>query len=258
MMDTRYTIDQVAATILSLLGVEKGEKMAPPIPELLERGTVDRVFVFNPDAVAEWVYEKKMELFQPLLDNLDKNLSMRSVMPSVTPVCFASMYTGLQPKDHGIEAYVKPVLKCRTVFDELIENGRRVSIVSTEGDSISKIFLERKLDYFIYSTKEECNRKALKLIEEDQHDLIVLYNGDYDYYMHRFTPLGRRSIRALKENIETFLQIEEKIKEASKGHRTALAFAPDHGCHFALFPPGNHGKDQPSDMHIRHFWKFLS
>lgn len=52
-------------------------------------------------------------------------------------------------------------------------------------ETLSKIFLDRTIDYYIYKKPEECNQKAMELIKEDQHDLIVLYNGNYDYYMHR-------------------------------------------------------------------------
>lgn len=73
--------------------------------------------------------------------------------------------------------YEKPVLGVETVFDRLPEAGKRVAVISTQGDSISLIFLERQVDYFIYPTKQECNEKAMGLIAEDTYDLIVLYNG---------------------------------------------------------------------------------
>ena len=251
------TIDRVASSILTLLGVEKGEGMAEAIEELLALGRCDRVVMYNPDAVAEWIYEAHRDMFSPLLEEIDLNLEMKSMVPPVTPVCFASMYTGLLPSKHGIEKYEKPVLKVKTAFDILRENGRKVAIVSTEGDSISKIFLERDLDYFIYRTKEECNRKALELIDEDRYDLLVLYNGDYDWAMHRFSPEGKRSLRALVENVETYMELKKAIEERWKGHRTALAFAPDHGCHRAYGILGSHGKEIPMDMNIRHFWSII-
>lgn len=250
------SIQSVASSVLALLGVEKSDEMAPPIESVVERGKVERVFMYNPDAISEWLYEAKRDMFQPLLEKVDLNLEMLSVFPPVTPVCFASMYSGLAPKDHGIEKYTKPVLSCTTIFDVLSKEGKKCAIVSTAGDSISCIFLERSVDYFIYKTKEECNRKAKELIREDKHDLIVLYNGDYDWAMHRFSPTGKRSIRALGENINTFLEIRKEIETHWKDHRSALAFAPDHGAHRAYGLLGSHGKNIPEDMNIRHFWAF--
>lgn len=249
-------IESVAATVLSLLGAEAECGMEKPVSDIVLKGPCDRVFMYNPDAIGQWVFERNRELFEPVLSVSDV-YPMLSVMPSVTPVCFASMYSGLSPDGHGIHEYVKPVLKCRTVFDVLSEKGLRVAVVSTEGDSVSKIFLERNIDYFIYRTKEECNRKALELIESDEHSLIVLYNGDYDYWMHRVSPEGKRAVRALSENIGTFMAVRDKISSCWKDHRTALAFAPDHGCHRTYGVLGNHGTDRSSDMNILHFWSFL-
>lgn len=250
-------ITKVAASILSLLGVDYDKSMNAPSDEVLSLGHCDRVFMYNPDAIAEWVYESYRDMFSPIISNCDLNLEMKSVYPPVTPVCFASMYSGLSPEKHGIQRYEKPVLKCRTLFDILAENGKKVAIVSTEGDSISKIFLERDIDYFIYKTKQECNQKAHELIDQNNHNLIVLYNGDYDWAMHRFSPDGKRSIKALGENIETYVEILEHIKKAWRGMRTAVAFSPDHGCHRTYGILGTHGDMCVKDMNIRHFWTFV-
>ena len=137
------SIERVASTILSLLGVEKEKEMTNEIEMVTKERKCDRVIMYNPDAVAEWIYEAHRDLFAPVLNKIDLNLEMLSMVPPVTPVCFASMYSGLLPEKHGIREYVKPILKCRTVFDCLSENGKKCAIVSTEGDSISKIFLER-------------------------------------------------------------------------------------------------------------------
>jgi len=252
-------ITGVCQTIDSLLGIEGHEGAAAPIASVLENasGACDRIFMYHPDAVAAWIYEKYRALFAPLEKRADLKLPMLSVVPLVTPVCFASMYSGMQPEKHGILQYVKPVLRVQTVFDDLVRAGKKAAIVSTEGDSISLIFLERDIDYYIYKTKEECNRKALELIREDRHDLIVLYNGDYDYWMHRTSPDGRRALKSLKENTETFCGICDAVNESRKRHRTALAFAPDHGCHEVMGGRlGQHGIKAPCDMNIDHFWKF--
>lgn len=260
----RLCITKTASTINSLLGVPVREETAEPLQEVLAGAAqifgnrqCDRVFLYNPDAVAMWIYEKYKDSFAELEKRLSLRLPMLSVVPPVTPVCFGSMYSGLLPEKHGIMKYEKPVLKVKTVFDDMAQNGKRAAIVSTEGDSISKIFLNREIDYFIYPTKQECNRKALELVEEDSHALIVLYNGDYDYYMHRFTPEGKRPLRALRENIETCCGIYDAIKAHWKNHNCTMAFAPDHGCHRKYLFLGSHGINEVCDMNIMHFYGFL-
>ena len=88
--------------------------------------------------------------------------------------------------------YEKPVLKIATAFDALAAAGKRCAIVSTEGDSISKIFLERNIDYYIYPSVEECNAKALELIDSDEYDFITLYNAT----MTARCTAGRRRVKS--------------------------------------------------------------
>lgn len=251
-------ITQTASTILTLLGITPAVQMAPPVSQVLNhQPCCDRIFMYNPDAVAMWIYEKYADYFKEMEQETDLKLPMLSVIPPVTPVCFGSMYSGLLPAEHGIQKYEKPVLSVPTVFDLLPLAGKKAAIVSTEGDSISKIFLNRKIDYFIYPSKEACNRKALELIKQDNHDLIVLYNGDYDYQMHRHTPEGKRALKALQENIDTYRLLHTSIQKHWSAHQTVLVFAPDHGCHKVFGFLGNHGENTPYDMNIMHFYSFL-
>ncbi len=256
-------IEQVAATVCGLLGIPSHDGAAQPIGAVLSAADAaldgrcaDRVFLYNPDAIAQWIFEKYRAEFAPVEEGA-LYLPMRSVMPSVTPVCFGSMYSGVMPTVHGIQSYVKPVLTVPTLFDDLLRAGKKPAIVCTAGDSISKIFLEREMDYFLYQTIEECNKKALALIREDRHDLIVLYNGNYDTMMHRHGPEGVETLRALRENIATYAELHKAIGTHWCDRRAALVFAPDHGCHATPDGKGSHGCDDPSDMHVPHFYRFI-
>lgn len=237
--------------VLTLAKLKFGEKRQRVID-------CDRVFLYHPDAVASWVYEKHISIFRPLTSRAGLTCDMVSVEPPLTPVCFASMYSGLQPKEHGIRTYEKPVLKVNTVFDDLAAAGLKVAVICTAGDSIAEIFQERNVDYYIYEKMEHCNMKAMELIEKDCHDLIVLYNGNYDDAMHKKGPESKAALQALRENVATFCQIHDAIKKYWTGHNTVLAFAPDHGCHKTFFGRGNHGKKTPEDMNIKHFYSFLN
>ena len=174
------------------------------LTKLTEGRGIDRVLMYNPDAVALWIFEKYTHLFAPVMLGTDVTLPLQTVMPSVTPVCFATMYTGAEPEIHGIQSYTKPVVKTDSVFDALIRAGKKPCIVSTGNDSMSKIFLEREMDYFIVETPDEANEKAIELIKEDKYDLIAVYNGNYDGTMHRHAPEGEESIEALKHNVNAF------------------------------------------------------
>ena len=250
----------VAASVCNALGVDAPESADNPIDVLkkLTHGkSIDRVFMYNPDAVALWIFEKYTDLFTPVMLNADVTLPLQTVMPSVTPVCFATMYTGATPDIHGIQSYTKPVMKTDSVFDVLIRAGKKPCIVSTGNDSMSKIFLEREMDYFIVETPDEANAKALELIKEDKYDLICVYNGNYDGRMHRVGPEGEEAIEALRHNASAYEAFAEAIRENWSEHKTLLGFAPDHGCHEIDGEAGSHGLMMPEDMNIVHFYKVI-
>lgn len=254
-------ITSVTSTVCDLFGIrtpETTDNKNPVITSLAEKklkgAKIDRAVLYNPDAVALWLYQKYTEMFTKAVICSDIALPILSVMPSVTPVCFASMYTGVMPEIHGIRKYEKPVLKTNTVFDYLIESEKKCAIVSTSRDSISMIFLEREMDYFIYDTVEEVNKKAIELIDEDRYDLIVIYNGNYDGTMHKTGTEAPEAMEALRQNIEFYSYLVRNITEKWSHHNVFYGFLPDHGCHDIDGDCGSHGLDMEEDMNIIHFY----
>lgn len=257
MIKSSICITSVKSTVLSLMGIRPSDDNAPANEQVIKMAdgkTADRVVIYNPDAVATWLYEKYTDKFAKAEKVSDLAISMRSVMPSVTPVCFGSMYSGVMPEVHGITKYVKPVLKIETLFDKMLAEGKKCAIVSTAGDSISKIFLERDMDYFIYPHWRLVNRKALNLIKEDKYDLIVIYNPNYDTCMHANGPEGRVSLRALDRNIEFYGKMVDTIRRQKNDHTYFYGFCPDHGCHRIDGGLGSHGLDMEEDMNTMHFY----
>ncbi len=259
-MYSESKITQVAATIAELMGVSSPQnaetadeiivnkaKSALPEGELF-----DRVLIYNPDAVALWLYAGYTDLFSPMLMRTDLQIPMQSVMPSVTPVCFASMYTGVDPEIHGIRKYEKPVLKIDTLFDRIISAGKKCAIVSETNASMSKIFLERDMDYFIYDTIDEVNAKAAELIKADEYDLIAVYNGNYDSTMHKYAPESAEALDVLKKNSDDFAALVDTACSAWKNHNVFYGYCPDHGCHEIDGGCGSHGLDMDEDMNIIH------
>lgn len=254
-------ISSVYASVLELFGIENKADTAAPNPIItalaekkLGDKNIDRAVLYNPDAVGLWLYMKYTDKFTKAALCSDVAVPMLSVMPSVTPVCFASMYTGVMPDVHGIKRYEKPVLSTHTLFDSFVEAGKKAAIVSTSGDSISKIFLEREMDYFIYDELEDVNKKALELIEEDKYDLLVIYNGNYDGTMHKHGPEAAESMAALDHNVAYYDVLVEKIKKEWKSHDVLFGFCPDHGCHEIDGGCGSHGLDMEEDMNVIHFY----
>jgi len=257
----QQSLTGVCAALCAALGAKPPREAAPAAPALLDliqnNGPVDRVFMYNPDAVALWLYQKYTDLYRPLQARTRLTLPLKSVMPSVTPVCFGTMYTGALPEVHGIRSYSKPVIRIDTLFDALIRAGKKPAIVAEKDCSLSLIFGERPMDYYILPDTDACNEKAMELIERDEYDFMLLYNGDYDATMHRNAPEGAASLAKLQKNIGVFAAVHDKIKACRGSHRTLLGFAPDHGCHEIDGGLGSHGLDMPEDLNILHFYTVI-
>ncbi|MBQ4088983.1 MAG: alkaline phosphatase family protein [Clostridia bacterium] len=249
------SLTSLAATLADAIGIERPEKANPPIGALAAlAGKVDRIFMYNPDAVALWLYQKYTVLFDDVVKHTSLALPLCSVMPSVTPVCFGTMYTGAYPEVHGIRKYAKPVIKIDTIFDAIIRAGKKCAIVCDNECSMGKIFLERDMDYFYFDDVDAINAKAMELINEDKYDLICVYNGNYDSTMHKNGTEAPVSIEALKHNVAAFDMFATAIKENWTGHDTLIGFAMDHGCHDIDGGSGSHGLDMPEDLNIMHFY----
>ncbi|MBQ6551459.1 MAG: alkaline phosphatase family protein [Lachnospiraceae bacterium] len=258
------SLDTVAAAICYAMGIDPPEFAAGTNPvlrsyvdEKLHGEKCSRVLMYNPDAVAEWICRKYPALLREAAERTDIEVPLRSVMPSVTPVCFGTMYTGAQPAVHGIMKYEKPVIRIDTVFDAVTRAGKKAAIVADSECSMGRIFLEREMDYYIYDTLEEVNAKAMELITEDRYDLLVVYNGNYDHWMHKYSPEGIEALSELRCNSEMFAALSVLVERHWKKHNTLLGFAMDHGCHEIDGKCGSHGLDMPEDLNIVHLYKIL-
>ena len=198
-------ITSVAASLARLMGFSPPHGAGEPNLALeryaraaLGGRPVQRALLYHPDGIAHYLFARHTDAFLPVLEAAPLALPMQSVYPPVTPVCFASMYTGLPPEGHGICSYAKPILRVDTLFDAALRAGVRPAIVSTSGSTLSKIFLDRPMDYYILDSVDEVNARAEQLLREDEHDLLLVYNGNYDAAMHRYAPESPEALRALR------------------------------------------------------------
>ena len=262
----KTSLDTLCSALTYVMGIpapeksnpEKNEELCAYADKMLNGKKADRIFMFNPDAIAQWIYEKYPDLFAQTANYKDIEIPFRTVMPSVTPVCFGTMYTGAMPEVHGILKYEKPVLKIDTIFDALIRAGKKGVIVASKKCSIGNIFLERDMDYFLYDSPNQVNAKASELIIKDEYDFYVVYNGNYDTAQHKNGPENVYSLSEIQANCRTFAMFNELIKTHWTKHDTLVGFAMDHGCHEIDGGLGSHGLDMPEDLNITHFYKIYT
>ena len=258
-MYNEISLDRLCGALAYAMGIKAPEFAAPAderltayVDEKFGGEKADRVIMYNPDAIAQWIYEKYPTFFTHMDNSTELSLPYKTVMPSVTPVCFGTMYTGAQPAVHGIQKYEKPIIRIETIFDALIKAGKKVAILADPKCSIANIFLERDLDYFIFPSYDEVNAKAAELIMKDEHDFIVIYNGNYDSRMHKMGPEAAHSLAELYSNVRFFGMFAALVKNHWKSHNTLIGFAMDHGCHEIDGNCGSHGLDMEEDLNIVH------
>ncbi len=256
------SLDTIAAALCYAMGIEapkeaheKNRILSAYVDEALNGEKADRVLMYNPDAIAQWVYKRYPVQLRDMVNHTEVDVPLQTVMPSVTPVCFGTMYTGAQPEVHGIQAYEKPVITIDTVFDALIRAGKRAVIIGDTTCSLGKIYLNRAMDYFLYDTIEEITAKAVEVILEDAYDFVVVYHGNYDAVMHRFGPESREAIGELRANSGEFSMLSVLVEKHWKKHNTLVGFAMDHGCHEIDGNLGSHGLAMPEDLNIVHRYK---
>ena len=256
-----HSLDTLCASLALAMGIEPPAQSAPSnlsldefVNAAFQGSRADRIFMYNPDAIAQWIYEKYTYLLREVAAYAPHPLPLACVMPSCTPVCFGTMYTGAQPEVHGIRKYVKPVITIDTLFDALIRNGKKVAIVADKGSSMAHIYNEREIDYYYYDTLPEINAKAAELIREDRHDFIAVYNANYDDIMHRYGPESAEALSELRVDSHAFAVFAELIKTYWGNHNTLLGFAMDHGCHEIDGGCGSHGLYMEEDINILHFY----
>jgi len=257
------SIVSVTPTICSLLGITPPKtNSAPQIESIVEAsrktlgsGHVEKMLVYAPDALGEWIYEENKRLYSGVKKLAPIEVEMRSVMPSKTPVCFASMFTGAPPKVHGITQYEKPALTCETLFDALVKEKKKTAIVAVEGSSIDLIFRNRKIDYYTEKYDPEVEARVLNLIEAKDYDFILAYHQEYDDLMHESTPRDAKALEAFRRHLKSFETLATAFNKRYTSKNRAVVFTPDHGTHVdAESGKGTHGSDIPEDMEVRHFW----
>ena len=255
-------IGSLTPTVCHLMGVPPPEvSEREPIEAVLHTcragglSRIEKCLVYAPDAMGAALFRAFPDLITGILPAAPLQVGLRSVYPPKTPVCFASMFTGAPPAAHGIQAYERPVLECRTLFDALIASGKRPAIVSVADASADIIFRGRDMEYCSESGDGDVTDRALDIIEAGRHDFMLAYHQEYDDLLHETGPFAPAALAAARRHVEAFQDLAARARVAWAGRVGLVVFAPDHGAHVDLATGrGTHGDDMPDDMEVFHFF----
>jgi predicted AlkP superfamily pyrophosphatase or phosphodiesterase len=261
-MKNSVSMLQFASTMADALAIERPHQAAAPCPAVLDFmhqfqiPKAEKLLIYNPDAIGMWLYQKYFAFFQPMLADVQLTVPVCTVLPSVTPVCFGTMYTGVEPQIHGIMKYEKKLITVDSLFDRLAASSLKTALVAVEESSMSIIFQHRAIDYFILSSDEEANAKAEELIKEDKYDVLVVYNLEYDTVMHLSSPEAPDALAALNHHIAAFHRFCQDVRQIWKDKNYLTVWATDHGIHYNSDGHGTHGDDCEEDLNVLHFYGF--
>ncbi len=258
---TMPCITAVTPTICKMMGITAPANAAPDYLKTIIRAAetkgvdkIDKCLVYAPDAIGLQMYQNNPRLFDAILKHAPIAVPLTSVIPSITPVCYASMFTGARPETHGIRKKEFPVLTCDTIFDALIHGGKKIAIATVKGSSIDRIFRKRDIRYFSEPDDQAVISRAVELIHTGKYDFIVAYNSEYDDILHPMTPFCPEAIEALKHHLRAFVELAKSTDAHWRNYNRMIWFAPDHGAHIdPRSGKGTHGDDIPQDMQVQHY-----
>lgn len=246
----------VAPTVSRALGVRP--------PSSSERGPhrevaktlepTDRLVVVVVDAFGHSTW-KAVEDLTPCFNSLHAahGALIDSVMPTITPVNFATMLTGASPEGHGITNREQP-LALETVFHVLRGEGMASATAARAMSSLG-ILISPHADrpgIAASNTDDEVTRLALGAIDGGA-SLLWVQLLDVDDAGHAHGPLsgqGRDAAARADSNLRRILGA------ARRGGYSAIVLA-DHGQHTVEregVVQGTHGTDTPQDRVVPLAW----
>lgn len=256
----KYHLTHFAGIVAECMEIDLPDVFASSIPwlgSILKKrmgGKAERAVLYHADAVGMYIWQKYTQLFAPVYAKTIAAIPFESTVTSVTPVAHASMYTGMEPEQHGIRTYTRPQLKCTTLYDVLIAAGLRPAVLAMEDSTFLHIFAGRDMDYYSASNAAEIQEKAIELIRSKKYDLISIHTFEYDNAAHAYGPESKEALNAVSIEAEGFAHIADCITETFNDRKTLLTYSPDHGQHLTEGGTGAHGSKMTEDMNILHFF----
>ena len=189
----------------------------------------------------------------PYLSELDAEFrlgTLLSVLPSITPVNFASIGTGAEPSVHKVKTRYDQSA-AQTIFDAASQQGLKSSVLGPE-ESSSVLVLGPTADFCLrtqakFDSNPELALLAARHLFEEKPNVALCQWLDLDSVGH-FCGLFS------SEHLKTYIQADQLLRQfipfvRRLGYWTFIT--ADHGMHEDPDPeakePGTHGSDQLVD-----------
>ena len=248
----------IAPTVSALLGLPAPSSCrGAPIAEIVAGGPAERVAIVAPDALGEYawgLWQSAMPFMQSL--HARHSLTVRSVMPSITPVNFAAMVTGTDRAGHGIGTW-RDAFACETLFDVVRRAGGRSAGVGMRGYTGGELLAPRG---DIPGRVEEHDDDAvadrvLAIARTEQPRFIIAQLGCVDDTFHALGPSSPDVVPMLRGTDARYRRLADGLLAAGY----VMIVVSDHGQHDVPNPPpggkrGTHGTDSDQDCLVPCTW----
>lgn len=251
-----YSMTQVAPTVAEVLQIRPpADGQQEPIAEIVEGlEGAERLAILAPDALGVGQLDRFAEAM-PFLQGCCKRrcVTLRSVMPSVTPVNFATMISGCDLEGHGIRSKEMD-FRCETLFDVLEEMGEQAAGCGrptyTGGQLLARC---AQIDgTAAVSDDAGVEEIVLRIAREETPRFIIAQIGGTDDHFHRFGISSEQVLPKLREMDNRLQQMCGDLGEIGY----AVIILADHGQHDSGDPEkmGTHGTDSDEDCLVPCTW----
>lgn len=258
-MNETFSMMDIAPTVSAIMGMPApGQSRGVPIPSIASYlAGSDRVAILAPDALGLFAWNLwKDEM--PFLRSLhgSRSLVVRSVMPSITPVNFATMICGTDQEGHKIETF-RSDFACETLYDVVRTRGGKSAGVGLNGYTGCEL-LGRFADICGdagHGTDDDIGDLAIGIARDQRPEFMIVQLGQVDDVFHEFGPSSPSVIPMLKETDLRLARLVEKLKPFGYG----VIILSDHGQHDVPDAPpgehkGTHGTDSDIDCLVPCTW----
>lgn len=251
-----YSMTCVCPTIAAALNVPvpsgaTGEPIAETLADLAGSG---RIAVLAPDALGL----SSLRHFandMPFLSALcaDRMVALRAVMPSITPVNFATMITGTDLAGHGVRSK-EMGCSCETLFDVLGANGLSAAGCGRPGYTGGELLARCAQHKGVARVPDDAGTEevTLRIARESLPEFIITQIGGTDDHFHRFGPASDSARPKVQETDQRLQRLCGEL--GALGY--AIIILADHGQHETGDPShmGSHGTDSDEDCLVPCTW----
>ncbi|MBO8164845.1 MAG: alkaline phosphatase family protein [Brevibacillus sp.] len=194
----------------------------------------DKVYVIVIDGCNK---ERLAAAETPFLDRLRADgteyLTMETVYPARTVVCFSSMFTGTYPREHGITSNMvyKQGIRTESIFDSLRKVGKTgvmlavAHLVDAFGRDVETFTAVMKNDVVDRKILE----RAKQIVEEQDPDLLIVQLISTDQTGHSRGVYYDEYLQKIAEADALIAGFYEWLEARGKLHNAALIVCADHG-----------------------------